>query len=97
MTHRDEKYLRLMRELPCAGCGAEDGTVVAAHRNQGKGMGIKVSDALVVPLCYRCHTEFDQGKEMSRDGKRMYWDACYIKTVEYMLERGILKINKERL
>ena len=57
---RSQKWLHLMRELPCAVCGSEDGTVVAAHRNEGKGMGLKVSDCLVIPLCFVCHREFDK-------------------------------------
>ena len=82
-----------MREFPCAACGNEDGTVVAAHANINKGMGIKVSDALVAPLCYSCHAELDQGKEMSREEKRDFWNRAYIKNIQYMIENGVLKIG----
>jgi len=91
MIFRSQKFMNLMRELPCSNCGSEDGTVCAAHRNEGKGMGLKVSDALVIPLCYNCHMEFDQGKEMSRDGKRMLWDSLYIKTMSELIESKRLK------
>ena len=37
----------------------------AAHSNSsahGKGRGIKANDAYTVPLCYKCHADFDQFK-----------------------------------
>lgn len=62
MTYRSRPLLDLCRDKSCGCCGASDGTIVAAHRNRGKGMGIKVSDALVAPLCAGCHADFDQGR-----------------------------------
>ena len=38
--YRNKKLLEVVREAPCMHCGAQDGTVVAAHSNQlkdGKG------------------------------------------------------------
>jgi len=65
MTWRSDKLPKACRALPFVICGAEDGTVVAAHSNYGKGMGIKSSDATVMALCYRCHTAHDQGGLMT--------------------------------
>jgi hypothetical protein len=83
-----------MRELPCAVCGVDDGTVVAAHRNESKGMGLKVSDALVAPLCFTCHQTLDQGKELSRDERRDMWNRAYIRGMQYMIENQILILAK---
>jgi len=94
-VYRNKKLLELMRDIPCMSCGTQDGTVVAAHRNQGKGMGIKVSDALVAALCVRCHYELDQGKEMSRDERRSFWNESYINTMQHLIEHGILQISKQ--
>jgi hypothetical protein len=50
---RSKKLLEACREIPCQLCGAQDGTVVAAHSNQakhGKGRGIKASDEFVAAL-----------------------------------------------
>jgi hypothetical protein len=91
--YRNPKLLRLLNSLPCAHCGADDGTVVAAHRNEGKGMGMKVSDALVAPLCYTCHKNLDQGKDMTREERRDFWNRAYIKNIQYMIETGMLKIG----
>ena len=90
---RSKRLLEAIRECPCANCGAEDGTVVAAHRNQFKGMGIKVSDALVAALCFQCHTDLDQGKTMNREERREFWNQAYIKTMQYMIENNILRIK----
>lgn len=90
---RNKKLLELMRELPCGNCGANDGTVVAAHRNEGKGMGIKVSDALVAPLCITCHFELDQGKQMTRDERRDFWNRAYISGMQYLIENNKLVIK----
>ena len=90
---RSKKLLEAIRECPCANCGAEDGTVIAAHRNESKGMGIKVSDALVAALCFQCHTDLDQGKTMNREERREFWNQAYIKTMQYMIENNMLRIK----
>jgi hypothetical protein len=95
-VYRNKKLLELMRGLPCGNCGVEDGTVVAAHRNQGKGMGIKNSDALVAALCYRCHFQLDQGKELNKQEKRSLWDQSYIVTMQYLIERELLSITRRK-
>lgn len=81
-----------VRDMPCMNCGAIDGTVCAAHRNEGKGMGLKVSDALVAALCHGCHTELDNGMGMSREERRTFWNNAYINTMQYMIENGYLRL-----
>ena len=83
---RDKKRLEACRALPCQHCGAEDGTVVAAHANNaiyGKGRGIKASDEFVAALCFTCHATLDQGK-MSKDEKSQMWHNAYVKTVKLL-------------
>lgn len=58
-------------------CRGDVATVVPAHRNEGKGMGLKVPDWLTVPACFHCHHEYDQGALFARDAKRALWDAAY--------------------
>lgn len=80
---RSKKLLEACREIPCQLCGAQDGTVVAAHSNQakhGKGRGIKASDEFVAALCFRCHHEIDQGASMSKEDRQDAWDLAYQKT-----------------
>jgi hypothetical protein len=68
--------LETVREFECALCGAEDGTVVAAHSNQlrdGKGKGIKASDAAIAALCYSCHFKIDQGSGIAQNERLKLW------------------------
>jgi hypothetical protein len=54
-----------------------DETCVPAHRNEGKGTGLKVSNELTLPACYYCHTEYDQGRRFTREEKREMWNDAY--------------------
>jgi hypothetical protein len=87
---RSEAFRRLVTQLPCQHCGTV-GTQ-AAHRNQGKGLSLKTSDALVVALCPECHTRYDQGKDLCREDKRAFWDDAYIRQMQVLIEQGRLKI-----
>lgn len=58
-------------------CRGDVATVVPAHRNEGKGMGLKVPDVFTVPACFHCHTEYDQGVLFTREEKRAIWNAAY--------------------
>lgn len=93
MIYRNPKLLKILRELPCMNCGIQDSTVCAAHRNEGKGMGSKVSDALVASLCHRCHYELDNGKELTRDERRDMWNRAYVKTMQYLIEKEHLELK----
>ena len=64
---RSEKLTRSARGRPCSNCGAEDGTTVWAHSNNGrhgKGKSIKAHDCFGADLCFRCHAWLDQGAGM---------------------------------
>lgn len=79
---RDRKYLQRVAELPCQHCGVE-GQTQAAHSNwaeHGKGRGIKASDEFTAALCYVCHAELDQGKNLSKAQRREMWSKAYEKT-----------------
>jgi hypothetical protein len=76
------KYLAACRGEQCylrVVCGGEASPdiVVPAHRNEGKGMGLKVSNELTLPACHWCHVEYDQGKLFTREEKRGMWDQGY--------------------
>jgi hypothetical protein len=92
-NYRNKKLLELCRELPCQVCGRNNGTVVAAHRNEGKGIGLKVSDALVASLCFECHSEMDNGKTLTKEERRDMWNRAYINTIQQFIEREWLVIK----
>lgn len=73
MCHGEQCYLKIQ------GVGCE-GPVVPCHSNQqehGKGMGIKADDWYTVPGCRACHHELDQGKNLSKEGRRHIWNAAF--------------------
>lgn len=88
---RSPTLLRHAREIPCQHCGADDGTVVAAHANWGGGRGrsIKADDNLIASLCFNCHAELDQGKNLSKDERQALWLNAHIKTVQKLTNLGL--------
>lgn len=75
-AYRNEQLLRLARGKPCANCGAQDDTVVAAHSNMqehGRGHAHKSHDCFVAFLCVRCHSFYDAGK--GKDPTGIYSDS----------------------
>ena len=93
--YRNKKLLEVVRQSPCQHCGARDGTVVAAHSNQlrdGKGRGIKAHDYRIAALCFRCHSELDQGSKMSRQERLEMWERAHRNTVGWLFDVGALGV-----
>lgn len=89
MTYRSRKWLAAVGQLEqCVLCGAFG--VQVAHRNQGKGMGLKNSDCLTAALCPSCHHEIDNGSMLTRDERRERMDRAIVLTVERLAERGLV-------
>lgn len=89
---RSKPLLQAARKIPCQHCGAQDGTVCAAHSNQsihGKGRGIKASDIYIASLCFTCHRELDMGKNWSREERKTIWTAAHQKTVALLNKLGL--------
>ena len=75
VTVRSRRLLNMARDQECVSCGVQDGTIVAAHSNlleHGKGVGHKAHDCMSAWLCHRCHSQYDQGKGMSKDERREF-------------------------
>lgn len=83
--------MRHAREISCQHCGADDGTVVAAHTNWqgGKGKGIKADDNLIASLCHDCHMEIDQGNKLDKFERQKIWLAAHLKTVRKLQQLGL--------
>jgi hypothetical protein len=93
--YRNRKLLDAARELPCQHCGTQDGTVVAAHSNQmrdGKGRSLKANDYRVASLCFKCHSELDQGAHMNRAERLEMWEEAHRSTIGTMFELGIIGV-----
>lgn len=95
-AYRNKRLLEAVRDSPCQCCGRQDGTIVAAHSNQlrdGKGRGLKASDAMIAALCFKCHSELDQGKDMSRTERVEMWELAHRRTICWLFEHGYLNVN----
>ena len=88
---RSQELIRNARELPCQHCGADDGTVVAAHSNwgAGKGRSIKCDDNHIASLCFTCHAEIDQGKTLTKKQRQELWFEAHLKTVIKLVGLGL--------
>lgn len=93
LTFRSEKLRRAVAELPCVCCGRV-GMTQAAHSNQGKGMGIKASDALLAALCTECHSAMDQGGILPKEERRSFEMEMIAKTYVALMEAGKLEVVK---
>jgi hypothetical protein len=99
MTFRSVSLRRLMGTLPCARCGASDGTVCGAHyfgpmrHRLGGGIGHKVTDAAMAALCHRCHLLFDSyagGNTVDRSEEFLF---LIVRSYDLLWERGHLNVR----
>jgi len=93
--YRSDKLLKAVRDCPCQSCGAMDDTIVAAHSTQmrdGKGRGLKADDYRIAALCYKCHAELDQGKNMSREERLNMWENAHRATIGWLFENEKIKV-----
>ncbi len=94
--YRNKKLLEIVRQSPCQNCGAQNGTIVAAHSNQlrdGQGRGIKADDYRIAAPCFVCHSELDQGTKMSRQERVEMWEDAHRKTVGWLFDNGRLEVK----
>lgn len=88
-TYRNKKWLAAVGSLEqCVLCGAWG--VQVAHRNEGKGIGLKVDDSLTAALCVGCHTEIDNGKDLSLGERRQLMDRAIVLTIKEITRRGLV-------
>ena len=94
--YRCQPLLEKAREAPCQHCGAQDGTVVAAHSNQlrdGKGRGLKAHDYRIAALCFKCHYNLDQGANLSKSERQEMWEEAHRRFVGWLFENGHLVVK----
>ena len=91
---RDRKYLDSFRGAACWACGAQDGTVVAAHIRHGMagGMALKPDDSLTLPLCAGCHAM--QGASETKFWQVVYSKVKYAEGIDVAKEAAIRRYYK---
>ncbi|MGH8171826.1 MAG: hypothetical protein ACREPX_01685 [Rhodanobacteraceae bacterium] len=84
---RSVGWLDCVREIPdCVRCGKHG--VQAAHRDFGKGAGMKTDDCATAALCPECHHELGNGNELDRDTRRAEMDKAIVDTVITLARAG---------
>lgn len=92
MIYRNKKWLAAVGQIDkCVLCGRWG--VQVAHRNEGKGMGLKVDDSLTAALCPDCHANIDNGNGMSREERRAAMDRAIVLTIQQLTRNGRLKVQ----
>ena len=89
-NYRDNNLLKLAQGERCLLLAVErcqtnlGETTTANHSNllsDGKGRGMKASDAKTVWGCLHCHSWLDQGMAPKKEKQRV-WDAAYARQIE---------------
>jgi hypothetical protein len=93
-VYRCSEWLAAVAQIPCVFCGKP---AQVAHRNKGKGMGIKTDDCQTAALCLECHHDIDNGPDMTRDQRRARMDEAIVLTLTAMVEMGLVAPVKDRL
>lgn len=93
---RSKDWMAMCRTLPCGNCGREEyGQVVGAHANWSwadKGKSIKAHD-ITAALCYQCHMELDQGRDMTKAEREEMWLKALYRTVRNAVQAGKLTVH----
>ena len=95
--YRNQKLLEALRAAPCMHCGVEDGTVCAPHSNQmrdGKGRSLKAHDYRIAALCFTCHSELDQGRDMDRVERVNMWEDAHRATVGWLFDNDLIGLKR---
>jgi hypothetical protein len=58
----------------------------------GKGRGLKANDYRIAALCFKCHYEIDQGKNLSRAERLNIWEEAHRATIGWLFENDFLKV-----
>lgn len=92
MSRKNRAWLEAVAQIQyCVLCGSTEGLQVA-HRNEGKGVGLKAPDVLTARLCQDCHYEIDNGRDMPRADRRALMDRAIVLTLEQLSKIGALRV-----
>ena len=88
-AYRSKAWMQAVASLPCVLCG-KHGQTQPAHRNEGKGMGMKTHDCWTAALCYECHSRIDQGAHLTREDRRSLIDGAILLTLSQLANAGLV-------
>lgn len=76
----------------CVLCGSMD-AIQAAHRDEGKGMGMKTHDHMTACLCASCHRSLGEGKGYTQSERRALMDRAIVRTHDELVRAGLLRLS----
>lgn len=86
---RNKEWLGAVASLEsCVRC--KKWGIQVAHRDQGKGMGMKTDDHMTAALCPECHRELGEGKHMTREERRNAMNEALVDTFDALVRAGIV-------
>lgn len=87
----NSRWIAAVRSIgACVLCA--DAAVEAAHRDEGKGMGMKTHDHLTACLCKTCHTAIGNGPHLANAERRALMDRAIVLTIDRLVRAGKLKL-----
>jgi hypothetical protein len=54
---------------------------------------LKAHDFRVAALCFRCHSNLDQGYQMDKEERRELWEEAHRKTIAWLFENDHLVVK----
>jgi hypothetical protein len=49
---------------------------------------------MIAALCYRCHMNLDQGKDLSKQERVEIWEEAHRKTMQWLIENELLIVKR---
>lgn len=78
----------------CVRCGKFG--IQVAHRDEGKGMGIKTGDHLTAAICDDCHYELGNGTKYPREERRNEMNLAILKTFDLLVTMGLVGLKGKK-
>jgi len=92
MSASDRRWFEAVASLPgCVLCSSY--LIQVAHRNEGKGMGLKTPPHMTAAICPTCHHEIDNGKNLAREERRAQMDRAIVLTHDALIRAGRLVLK----
>jgi len=90
-TSLEKRWYEAMSSIDhCVLCGINIYQI--AHRNEGKGMGMKTAPWMTAPICPEEHMAIDNGKDLTRDERRALMDRAIVLAHDALIRAGKLKL-----
>lgn len=91
-TAADRRWFAAVASIPaCVLCGQHG--VQVAHRDYGKGMGLKTKPYETAAICAGCHQELTDGTTFDRETKRALMDRAIVSTHTKLIDSGLVGLK----